>query len=127
MKDIQCGRLLVSVDIEGTEKYYAESTLCDCDYCKYYSEKIGGRFPKLEKFLDCFGIDITKPDETSPIELDGKVLFDLVGYTACGRIEQGEGEETEIDGLKLSFRNGFDFPNEQKSEYFSISVHNLIL
>ena len=122
MKEIRHGGLLFSVDIEATKKYYEESSLCDCVYCKYYSSKIGGLFPKLEEFLRSFAIDISKPDETFPIELDSALLFDSVGYTVCGRIEHGEGEEAEIDGFKLNFRNGFGFPNEQKGEYFSIEV-----
>ena len=127
MKSVKYGNISFLVDVEGTREYYKTSTLCDCDSCQKYSSIISGRFSGLEAFLSSFGIDITKPDETSPIETGEGILYDMVGYTACGQIENGEDEILTFDGLKISFCNGFDFPNEQTQPYFSITVNELYI
>lgn len=125
MNNVQHGNLLFSADTERTREYYKVSNLCDCDCCRYYSSKIGGMYPQLEKFLLGFGVDITKPDEAASIKTDREIFYTVVGYTVCGQIEQGEDETIIIDGLKISFCNGFDFPNEQTQPYFSVAVEGI--
>lgn len=127
MKSIKYGNTLYTYDDESTKEYYKTSTLCNCEQCRLYSDRISGRFPELEAFLSSFGIDIKKPDETSPIETGEGILYDMVGYTACGKIESGADEILTIDGLKISFCNGFDFPNEQTQPYFSITVNEIYI
>ena len=127
MSKLEYGNIVFEVDTENTKEYYKHSTLCDCEYCSLYSTKISGQFPKLEAFLQGFGIDIKKPDETAPIETDGGILYTMVGYTACGKIKQGENEEIILDGLKISLCNGFDFPNEQSADYFSITIYDITI
>ncbi|MBQ0101930.1 MAG: hypothetical protein KBT31_03940 [Firmicutes bacterium] len=84
--------------------------------------------PKLEALLSEFGIDITKPDETSPIELDGEYQYTFVGYTVCGTVLKSSECKIELqDNSSVSIRadNGFQFPNSQNDEYFSFTVFGI--
>lgn len=74
------------VDFEATKKYYKSHSLCECDYCQNYYSQIKGKFPKLEKFLSQFGIDISKPDEIASIEENNLVDYISVDYTVCGKV-----------------------------------------
>ncbi len=121
---------IFSVDVEKTKEYYKTISLCECDYCQYLHQHIRERFPELAIFLDEFGIDITKPDEASPIELDGEYQYTFVGYTVCGEIlKSGEYEIDLCDGLFLSISvdDKFSFPNQQSGKYFSLSVFGIAL
>ncbi len=118
------------VDIEKTENYYKTHSLCKCDLCKNFYEQIKGKFPKLEAFLSDLGIDISKPDEISPLESGDIIEYLSVDYTVCGKIATMAEHKIHIeDDILFSLRitDGYASPNEQTADYFTISVHNLEL
>ena len=130
MTEIKIDNYLFSVDIEKTKEYYQNKSLCECEYCQYFHSNISGRFPKLETLLAKFGIDITKPDETAPIELDGEYDYTFVGYTVCGTVLTISEYEIDIQDnrfISISVYKGFSFPNSQKGEYFSFDVFGISL
>ena len=130
MTEIRIDDCVFSVDIEKTKEYYQNLSLCECEYCQYFNSNIIGRFPKLETFLTGFGIDITKPDETGPVELDGEYQYIFAGYTVCGTVLKLSEHEIDIqDEFSISIRadKGFQFPNNQKDEYFSFTVFGISL
>ena len=86
MITIQKDGYVFEVDIEKTKEYYKTHFLCECDYCKNLHTQIKGKFPKLESFLAEFGVDISKPDETMPVEAEDFVDYINVDYTVCGKV-----------------------------------------
>jgi hypothetical protein len=79
----------MNVDIEKTKTYYnaiEPESLCDCNYCKNYYTQIKGDYPAIAEYLASFGVDIEKPFETSPLELDAD---DMLEYCACQYIVFG--------------------------------------
>ena len=130
MTEIRIDDYVFSVDVEKTKEYYRNNSLCECEYCQYYNSNIIGKFPKLETFLKEFGIDITKPDETSPVELDGEYQYIFAGYTVCGTVLKLSEYEIDIQDklfISISVDKGFQFPNNQKDEYFSFTVFGISL
>ena len=118
------------VDIEKTINYYKTHSLCECDYCENFYAQINGKFPKLESFLSDFGVDISKPDECTSVELENKIQYISVDYTICGKVATMGKYEIDIqDNLFFSIvvTDGFASPNEQTEEYFTISVNNMEL
>lgn len=118
------------VDIEKTIHYYQNRSLCECEFCKNYYAQIKGKFPELEAFLSEFGVDITRPDETFPVEENGTVDYISVDYTVCGKIKvMGQYELDIYDERFLSIvvTDGFVSPNGQKGEYFTLTVFNIEL
>ena len=118
------------VDIKKTADYYKSHSLCECEYCKNFYEQIKGKFSKLEAFLSDFGIDISKPDEMSPLESDDIIEYLSVDYTVCGKVATMGHHEIHIHDnqlLSLIITDGFVSPNEQTADYFTISVHNIEL
>ena len=130
MTEIRINDYVFSVDIEKTKEYYQNNSLCECEFCQYFNSNIIGKFPKLETFLTGFGIDITRPDETSPVELDGEYQYTFVGYTVCGTILKSSEYEIDIQDnsfISIGIDKGFQFPNNQKDEYFSFTVFGISL
>lgn len=130
MTTIQKDEYVFEVDIEKTVNYYKTHSLCDCDCCENFYVQIKGKFPKLESFLSEFGIDISKPDEAMSVELDNTIQYITVDYTVCGKVTTMGQYEIDIQDnqlLNLVITDGFASPNEQKSEYFTISVYNIKL
>ena len=131
MKELKRGGNVFRVDIEQTKAYYQNNTVCECEDCQYLHANIRGRFPELEAFLAEFGLDITNFDEAGlPVELDGKYLYTFVGYTVCGAIRNLAEPDMELpntDGLRIGVDRGFAFPNDQKGDYFSLSVLDVSL
>lgn len=119
-----------SVDTEMTREYYETHSLCDCENCRNYYTQIKDRFPKLGMFLSEFGVDISKPDEIFSFEMEECVDYINVDYTVCGRIE--EMGECDIDiyedlPVKVAVTDGFNSPNEQTGDYFTLSVNKIML
>ena len=117
------------VDIEKTKNYYKTHSLCECDCCENFYAQINGKFPILESFLAEFGVDISKPDELSSIELENEIQYITIDYTVCGKMKnigQCEIEIQDNEIFTLVFSDGFVSPNEQTGDYFSISVYNII-
>lgn len=130
MITIQKDGYVFEVDIEKTKEYYKTHILCECDYCNNLHTQIKGKFPKLESFLAEFGVDISKPDETMPVEAEDFVDYINVDYTICGKvITRGQCKIDIHDNLLLSIfiTDGFASPNQQTGDYFTISVCNIEL
>ena len=125
LTEISLGNIKCKVNIEKTQKYYRHNTVCGCDACKLFSEKAAELFPELARFLSQFGADITSPDETCPVDMEGYILYTMAGYTICGKAgcnAPQELEPEEIRPYKVHICNGFSFPNSQDGEYFSIEI-----
>lgn len=130
MATIQKDEYVFEIDIEKTINYYKTHSLCECDCCENFYAQINGKFPKLESFLFDFGVDISKPDEIMSIELDNTIQYITVDYTVCGKVTTMGQYEIDIQDnqfLNLVITDGFASPNEQTSEYFTISVYNIEL
>lgn len=130
MTTIQKEDYVFEVDIDKTITYYQSHTLCDCDYCENFYPQIKEKLPKLAAFLSHFGVDISKPDEIMSMESEDEILYISVDYTVCGNvISMGEYEIDLQDQqfLSLVITDGFVSPNEQTTEYFTISVCNIAL
>lgn len=128
MRAIQKNDYVFAVDIAKTIDYYKTHSLCECDYCRNYYTQIKGIFPELEAFLSEFGIDISKPDEINmSFKVDHEIHYIAVDYTVCGNIEHMGQNEIEISGnhiFRIVITDGFASPNEQTSDYFTISLNN---
>ena len=126
MTTIQIADHIFAVDVNKTKEYYQTHTLCDCDYCRNYYKQIKGKFPQLEAFLSQFGVDISKPDEISTsYEMDDCIHYIMIDYTVSGKVENiGQSEINISDSLPFTLRitDGFSSPNEQTSDYFTISI-----
>ena len=74
-----------------------------------------------------FGVDISKPDEISmSYEMEDCIHYIMIDYTACGKIENmGQSKINISDSLSFDLRiiDGFSSPNEQTSDYFTISIN----
>lgn len=130
MTEITKDDCVFSADVEKTKEYYQANSICECDYCQYFHANIRGKYPKTEAFLAEFGIDIAKPDETGPLEHDGRTLYTFVGYTVCGSIPELPEYEIDIDDttfISICADNGSKFPNRQKGAYFSFTVFGMSL
>lgn len=130
MKLIKKDEYIFSVDFEKTQKYYKAHSTCECAYCLNYYKQIKNKLPKLNEFLNEFGVDISKPDNITSVETDNGINYISVDYTICGNIKEMGTYEIDIyDELFISIviTNGFVSPNEQTGEYFTISVMQIEL
>ena len=67
---------------ERTRNYYKELVvidLCQCDYCLNYYEEVEKEYTELAQYLDELGIDIQKPFETMPLEVDKDGFIEYIG------------------------------------------------
>jgi hypothetical protein len=128
MEEIRLNRNLFAADREKTEAYYRSNTLCDCRDCRLFQRRIKEKYPVLAEYLARLGIDAARPDETAPFSLEDGVLYIMSGYTVCGHIIKAQPELlTDCEQLTIEFDEGFQFPNEQEEEYFSVTVRELKL
>ncbi len=118
-----------SVDVEKTKEYYKTHSLCECADCRNFYTQIEEKLPKLKEFLSEFGVDVTRPDEISSIDLEGEIDYLKVDYTVCGEIIEGDYEIDIYDNLFLSIVVNDDCvcPNEQTGKYFTFTVFQIVL
>ena len=71
--------------IEKTRQFYKDyDDLCNCAYCKNYMKEVKKTYPDLADYLDKLGIDIEKPFETMPGEVnEGFIDYLGVQYIIC--------------------------------------------
>lgn len=131
MEKLEINGTVFSFDPEKTREYYRTNEVCDCAYCLQFRHTVRDSYPELAAYLARFGIDIARPDETGPIDLEDGILYTFAGYTVCGSAPEGADEDISIDvdgkTLQLDFGAGFQFPNSQKEEYFSLTVYDLFI
>ncbi len=62
-----CG---INVDVNENRNFYAQQTFvpCDCGYCQNFYEYIEQYYPKICKYLESIGVDISQPWEVSALE-----------------------------------------------------------
>jgi hypothetical protein len=128
MTTIQKDEYVFEVDIEKTVDYYKTHSLCECVCCENFYAQIKGKFPKLESFLSDFGIDISRPDEATSVELDNTIQYIGIDYTVCGKVVTFGQCEIDIQDdffFSLLITDGFASPNEQTGDYFTISIINV--
>lgn len=111
------------MDIERTRNYYQnlkEEDLCDCAYCKNFRSKIKKSYPLLSDFLDSLGVDIEKPFETNPWEVeDYKLTYDPVQYVFMGSSENFE--ERKIGDIFIETSDSYPETNIGE-EHFVIGL-----
>lgn len=130
LKTIEKDEWKFSVDVEKTKEYYKNISLCDCPDCRNYNVQIEEKLPKLKDFLEEFGVDVSRPDENSSVELETSIDYLSVDYTVCGEIiEVGKYEIDIYDNLFLSIVVNDDCvcPNEQTGKYFTFTVFQIVL
>ena len=70
------------MDIERTKQFYRElkqSDLCGCAYCRNYVKEAAKAYPAVTAYLQTLGVDIAKPFETMPLELDEDGRMPYIG------------------------------------------------
>ena len=130
MKTIEIDDWKFSVDVEKTKAYYKNISLCDCPNCRNFNVQIEERFPKLKDFLEEFGVDVSRPDESSSVELEDTIDYLSVDYTVCGEIiEESKKEICISDNICVGIfvYNDSISPNEQTGGHFIFSVSKLEL
>lgn len=80
------------MDIERTKRFYRDlkrSNLCDCAYCRNYVNEVAKAYPAVTAYLQTLGVDIAKPFETMPLELDEDGRMPYIGpqYLVFGEEE----------------------------------------
>ncbi|MBQ9346384.1 MAG: hypothetical protein IJT94_03460, partial [Oscillibacter sp.] len=89
------------MNVVKTKEYYEllrQADLCDCAYCQNYTKQIKTYYPQIAQFLQTLGVDIEKPFETGPLELDedGQMLYISPQYIVLG--ESAEFNRTTVNG-----------------------------
>lgn len=70
------------MDVGRTERFYRElkqSDVCDCAYCRNYVKEVKKAYPAVAAYLQTLGVDIAKPFETMPLELDENGRMPYIG------------------------------------------------
>ncbi len=130
MKIIEIDEWKFSVDVEKTKAYYKTNSLCECSNCCNFYAQIEEKLPKLKEFLSEFGVDISRPDESSSVELENSIDYLSVDYTVCGEIIEESKKEIYISDnvcVGMFVYNDSISPNEQTGEHFTFSVSKLEL
>ena len=94
------------MDIERTKQFYRElkqSDLCGCAYCRNYVKEAAKAYPTVTAYLQTLGVDIAKPFETMPLELDEDGRMPYIGpqYLVFGE-EEGFAAATVRDANDAS-------------------------
>jgi hypothetical protein len=120
----------MDVDIDKTIEYYREHSLCDCPACHNFYVQAASALPKLNAFLSELGVDVSRPDESASDASDYTVDYYFVAYTVSGKVLEYDKYEIDIQDGELFLNIVIDdnyIPNEQKGEYFVISVYGIKL
>ena len=120
----------MDIDIEQTKEYYKSHSLCECSSCRNYYAQVKDRFRLLDEFLLELGVAIDRPDEMGCVELVDEIQYLFASYTVCGKVLEHDGYEIDLHdgGLFLNIVIGDSFvPNEQKTDYFVVTVYNIVL
>lgn len=127
---IQIQNCKLDVNVTQTKEYYASHALCDCSLCRNYYAQVAAKYPALGALLSPLGVDICRPDELGGIEMDEKIQYVFAAYTVAGKLPFSEGYETELSDGGTTLRVVIDrayVPNEQKGDFFTVTVYNVIL
>ena len=120
----------MDIDIKKTKEYYLTHSLCDCPCCRNYYAQVKQRFQLVDELLSDFGVSIECPDELGSVELQDEIQNIFASYTVCGKILELDKYEIDINdgGLFLNIVIGdYYIPNEQKTDYFVVTIYNINL
>ena len=120
----------MDVDIDQTIEYYRKHSLCDCPACRNFYTQAATALPKLKEFFSELGVDISRPDESASDASDETVDYYFVAYTVSGKVLEYDKYEIDLQDGELFLNIVIDdnyIPNEQKDEYFVISVYGIKL
>lgn len=129
---IEKGGYKFDVNIDATKEYYKTHSVCDCSCCRNFEAQVGEYLPNLKAFLDEFGVDISKPDETGSVEneKDKTIEYIFAAYTVNGNVMEDCEFEIDIDDsqfISIVVNEG-GVPNEHINEdYFCLTVYNIVL
>lgn len=127
---IQIQNCKMDVDATQTKEYYTSHALCDCSLCRNYYAQAADKYPALGALLSPLGVDISRPDELGGIEMDEKIQYVFAAYTVAGKLLAPKRYETELPNGGTTLRVVIDsayVPNEQKGDFFTVTVYNVIL
>ena len=117
------------MDVERTKQFYRElkqSDICDCAYCRNYVKEVARAYPAVTAYLQTLGVDITKPFETMPLELDETGRMPYIGpqYLVFGE-EEGFAAATVKD---VNVRIAQSHPGDDIQEpHFVIEIEPIFL
>lgn len=96
--------------IEETRKFYKDyDDLCDCAYCKNYIKEVKKTYPDLGVYLDKLGIDIGKPFETMPGEVnEGFIEYLGAQYIIIGN--KNDFKKEKLGNLTIDLAKSFPDP-----------------
>ncbi len=120
------------MDIERTKRFYRDlrqSDLCDCAYCRNYMKEAAAAYPAVAAYLQRLGIDIAKPFETMPLELDENGRMPYIGpqYLVFGE-KEGFDAATVKDINDVEIRLAQSHPGDDIQEpHFVIEVEPIFL
>ena len=120
------------MDIERTKRFYRDlkrSNLCDCAYCRNYVNEAAKAYPAVTAYLQTLGVDIAKPFETMPLELDEDGRMPYIGpqYLVFGE-EEGFAAATVRDVNDVEVRLAQSHPGDDIQEpHFVIEIEPIFL
>ncbi len=120
----------MDIDIEQTKEYYKSHSRCNCSSCRNFYAQAKDRFHLLDEFLFALGVSIDRPDEMGCVESNNEIQYIFASYTVCGKILELDKYEIDLNdgGLCLNIVIGdVSIPNEQKTDYFVVTVYNIVL
>ncbi|MDO5690632.1 MAG: hypothetical protein Q4G61_10310 [Tissierellia bacterium] len=117
------------IDIQKTRRYYRyldKKEVCNCAYCLNYIKQIEFKYPRLGEYLKSIGIDITKPFETMPVEVDsqGNIEYAIVQYIAFG--DEKDFKKTDIPDVTIEVAHSHPSTNIQ-DKHFVIEIYPIVL
>ena len=97
---------LFRVDRIGTRDHTTKNAAehCECAYCRNYYQAVAAAHPRLEPFLQEFGININGPSELMPFE----PTLMLACYRVQGQILEWGKEELRVEGVPIVVETGDD-------------------
>lgn len=91
------------MNVEKTKELYqttSPSDICPCDYCQNYVRQIKAAYPQVAAFLNTMGVDIEKPFETMPLEIEkGYVDYIAAQYIVMG--SRDDFQRKQIDDVTV--------------------------
>lgn len=112
------------MDVERTRLYYEQlgrCDVCDCVYCKNYISEIKKTYPEAAEYLLSMGIDIEKPFETMPLELDKTGYIDYIAaqYIVYGKPDGFE--KTAIGSINVGIAESHP-STEINEDHFVVEI-----
>lgn len=107
--------------IEKTRDFYKNyDDLCDCAYCRNYIREIKKSYPDLVAFLDKIGVDVEKPFETMPGELENNFIeYFGVQYLVIG--DKKDFSKSNLGEVTIDLAKSFPDPGLD-CNYYVIEV-----